>query len=84
MIAASVALAVLSAALTHIAVRTNSARFRAIGLGTALALFSLSLVPGCALGGFWPGFYSLLSVYFLTTAVTPWLSFFFSRRRDAR
>lgn len=69
------ACAISSAILTHLGVRA-SGRFRrgALFVGALLLLCS-AFFFGAALGGFWAGFYTLLSVYFLTTVITPWISF---------
>tara|TARA_R110002049_G_scaffold232354_1_gene404899 strand:+ start:3869 stop:4045 length:177 start_codon:yes stop_codon:yes gene_type:complete len=42
-------------------------------LGIVLGLLSWALCLGPALGGFWAGFYVLLSAYFLACMLMPWI-----------
>jgi hypothetical protein len=41
--------------------------------GIALGLLSWAFYLGPALGGFWSGFYVLLSAYFLACMLMPWI-----------
>ncbi|MEM7705014.1 MAG: hypothetical protein AAF358_05645 [Pseudomonadota bacterium] len=78
----SIALAVASAVFTHLGVRHAASRVRSAFLAAALAAISVGFWFGEALGGFWPGFYTLLSVYFLTTVITPWVSYLRIAKHD--
>ena len=69
----SISCAVLAAVLTHVGVRRSAHRGWSL-LGALLAL-ACSFFLGRSAFGFWPGVYTALSVYFLTTVVTPWIMF---------
>ncbi|MEM7097701.1 MAG: hypothetical protein AAF541_05525 [Pseudomonadota bacterium] len=76
----SIFLAVASAVVTHWSVRNFQGTTRLGLFAFSMALLGLSFVWGNALGGFWPGVYTLISIYFLTTVATPWLHLYWERR----
>ena len=76
-------LTITSASLTHLSVRLACGWFRKLLFTFGIALLAIAMFFGGALGGFWPGFYTLLSLYFLTTAISPWLVYFFMRSDDS-
>lgn len=76
-------MAVLAGAFTHGGVRSRHRSTRLALIAAAALAFGIGLWFGYSFGGFWPGFYTLLTVFFLTTAITPWISFL-ARRRDDR
>ena len=77
-----ITLVVASAALTHFGVRSAQGWLRKVLFALAFSLLGTAFAFGDVLGGFWPGVYVLLSVYFLTTVVTPWLVFFWRGLND--
>ena len=70
----------LSLALASLAAVTTVVSFRYSKLVRRRRLFAISMISllasfywGEALGGFWPGAYTLLSWYFLLCMALPWL-----------
>ena len=61
-----ITLVVASAALTHFSVRSAQGWLKKVLFALALSLLGAAFAFGDVLGGFWPGVYVLLSVYFLT------------------
>ncbi|MEM9532400.1 MAG: hypothetical protein AAGA23_15900 [Pseudomonadota bacterium] len=80
-VASGILLTVISATVIHISVRylTKARRLGLFALG--LLCLALAFNLGEAFGGFWPGVYTLLSVFFLATVVTPWIDFWLRERR---
>lgn len=76
----SVLLAAAAAIITHVAVRYAATRRRTVLLAVAALTFALALYVGRALGGFWAGAYTLMSVYFLTCIATPWVEYLLRQR----
>lgn len=68
----SVSLSVASAAFCHIGVRHLEGSQRLWLLLLSATALGSSLLMGDALGGFWPGAYTLLSVFFLACIAMPW------------
>lgn len=69
----SLLLAIAAACLSHICVRYCTVGKRRGLCFTIVTLLGASFYCGTALGGFWSGFYTLLSVYFLACIAVPWL-----------
>lgn len=76
----SLILTIAAAVLAHAAVRYAQARKRAVLAGLALVALAAGMYYGDVLGGFWPGVYTLLSVFFLTTVITPWVDYLVRQR----
>lgn len=77
----SVFLATFSAILMHCSVRYAAGPRRRALIAAGLATIGVAFYFGTALGGFWPGIYTLVSVFFLATVVTPWLDLYWRKRR---
>ena len=77
----SLMLTCLAAALTHLCVRYAAGAVRRGLFAIALLTLAAAVYWGTAFGGFWPGFYTLLSVYFLACIVTPWIDLYLARCR---
>ena len=69
----SLALASLAALTTFFSVRYAQARRRRLLFTIGMASLGASFYWGKSLGGFWPGFYTLLSFYMLLCTALPWL-----------
>ncbi|MEM6485294.1 MAG: hypothetical protein AAF662_09955 [Pseudomonadota bacterium] len=82
MTAVAISLSVVAAGLTHAGVRAVNSTKRRLLSAFALVMLGAGLWFGRSFGGFWPGFYTILSIYFLTTVVTPWIVFLYERRHD--
>ena len=78
----SVLLTMVSAIFTHLCVFQRRGCWRGFFGLSALILLLLGFSLGVALGGFWPGFYTLLCIYFLTCTLSPWVQFLGRRKRD--
>ena len=78
----SVLLTIISAIFTHLCVFQQRRTWRGFFGLSALVSVLLALPLGVALGGFWPGFYTLLCVYFLTCTLSPWVQFLWRRNSD--
>lgn len=81
MAAVCVLLAAAAAALAHLAVRHAQGPKQLGLLASAIVALCLSFYWGSALGGFWPGVYTLLSVFFLAACLTPWIELLVTQRR---
>ncbi|MEM7080284.1 MAG: hypothetical protein AAF513_16815 [Pseudomonadota bacterium] len=77
----SIILTICAAGLTHVAVRYVTGMKRLLLIVCGLLSLALAFAYGDALGGFWPGIYTLISVFFLVTVITPWLDYFWRRYR---
>lgn len=71
----SLVLITLSAALSFAGVRYVNGTLRSLVFCAALICASLSFYWGDALGGFWAGFYTLISTYTFICVALPWLEF---------
>lgn len=74
-------MALVSAGLTHVSVRHCEGRRRITVFAAAIIVFVAATYFGDALGGFWPGFYTLIVIYTLATAITPWIDLWARSRR---
>lgn len=81
--ALAILMAILAAILTHLSVRSETTAIRRQLFLLALLTFGVGSWLGKSLGGFWPGFYTLVSVYCLATIITPW-TVFLVRKHHAR
>lgn len=75
----SLSLAATAAVLIYIGVRHTSTRRRAVLSGAAVSL-CCAFYFGPALGGFWPGVFTLFSMFILCCVALPWLEFLWRRR----
>ncbi len=75
-------LSIASAIFTHVSVRNFEGKKRRIMLYLAIVLLITSFYWGKFLGGFWPGIYTLICIYILVTAITPWISYLHRKKYD--
>ncbi|MFT6757535.1 MAG: hypothetical protein ACJA0M_001415 [Chitinophagales bacterium] len=70
----NISLIVWAAICSHVCVRYSKGSQRTIWLLMVLAALSLSFYLGrYSNDGFWPSFYTSISIYFLGCIATPWL-----------
>ena len=75
----SLSLAAAAAVLIYIGIRHTSTRRRAVLAGAAVSL-CCAFYFGPALGGFWPGVFTLIPMFILCCVALPWLEFLWRRR----
>lgn len=77
----SLLLVVASAGLTFLSVRNAAGTKRLLLFGLALILLAFAFHIGRIMGGYWSGFYLLLSAYFLACMAMPWLNLTLEKSR---
>ncbi|MEO0438170.1 MAG: hypothetical protein AAF098_14825 [Pseudomonadota bacterium] len=79
----AIALTIVASLLTHVGIRDLTGGRRQVSLIGGLAVFLLACKLAAGFDGFWSGFYTMLSVYFMGCIGSPWLVFWWKERSSA-
>ncbi|MEM6544608.1 MAG: hypothetical protein AAF680_06875 [Pseudomonadota bacterium] len=79
----AIILTVMSSLLTHVGIRDLTGGRRQVSLLAASVVFLFACNLASAFDGYWSGFYTMLSVYFMGCILSPWLVFRWKGRSGA-
>lgn len=82
-ISLTIGLASVSAIFVHLSVRNRKLFISKCLLSMAVILLLLAFYFGRSFGGFWPGVYTVMSIFIMTTTITPWCVYLWNKSNDS-